>query len=208
MPNKQPLVLLAGFAAALSTCIVTMPGHASLIDFGITYDLTESATADPLTNHFVLGISGINGPTDAEGGRSGVNALAFTQPNDFSTATPPSGFSLVVGGFNSSGCSGSGNFYCFAANTTPPSAPALPNNSSLNFTFDVSLSSGSFVTYVPDFKIDWVGSKNNYDLVSLALAPTPSGGGRQEIPEPGTLMLLGAALVGVGVFGGRRLASR
>jgi hypothetical protein len=50
----------------------------------------------------------------------GVNALAFNTPANFSTAVmiaSPSTYTFVKGGLNSSGCSGSGNFYCFDANT-------------------------------------------------------------------------------------------
>src|SRR5260370_39363666 len=106
-------------------------------------------------------------------GRSGVEAFAFHPPTNFSTATPPSGFSLELGGLNSKGCDGSGNFFCFKANTTPPSTPALAANSSLSLVFDVTISSGSFAGYAPDFKINWVGSQNNYDLVSATLTPVP-----------------------------------
>ena len=72
-----------------------------------------------------------------------------------------------------SGCNGNGNFFCFKANTTPPVSPALAAGTVLDFDFDLTLTSGSFAGFGDDFKINWVGSKNDYDLVSKDLPFTP-----------------------------------
>lgn len=193
--SRYGLKFLTASALALGALFAVTPVRAGvLIDDGITYSLTATTTGSALTDQFTLDISGINGASDTEGGRYGVQSFAFNLPSNFASATAPSGFSNVSGGLNSGGCDGSGNFFCFSADTTPSGLP-LTANSKLEFIFDVTLSSGSFTGYDPDFKINWDGTKNNYDLVSEALQPTfVTGGGGDPVPEPASLALLGTGL--------------
>jgi hypothetical protein len=177
------------------------PAHASLIDHGVTYTLTESTTADPLVNLFTLSITGINGPDDTEGGRFGVESFAFNQPTGFISATGPAGFTTYSGGLNASGCSGSGNFFCFSADS-PIIGPALAAGSSLSF--DFSITATSFLNYVPDFKINWEGTQNNYDLVSKPLAPQPGDTPPTSVPEPTSLWLSAVSLLGFAFWARRR----
>jgi len=200
---------MTGVAAA-ALLVSLQPANAVLVADGITYTLTEADTASALTDRFTLTITGINAAADTEKGRAGVNAIAFTTPTGFTTATfipPPTGFVFVSGGLNSGGCDASGGFFCFdntaIANGGGVSAlPPLGVNSSLTFVFDVTTATGNFAGYDPHLKIDWVGSNNNYDLVSLAVGitgtcvdctPTP----QITVVEPASILALGSGLVGM-----------
>lgn len=179
-------LLLAGSA------IVALPAHASLIADGITYTLSDNGSAGASGEQFTLGITGINGPSDTEGGRYGVQSFAFNLPTNYLDATAPSGFGTRSGGLAASGCNGNGNFFCFSG--APPAGPAMASNSSLSFVFDVN-ATGGVSGWQPDFKINWTGTKNNYDLVSLPLSP---GASTPSVPEPSTLALMALGLVGFG----------
>ena len=203
----------------LAVALAPAPASAVLIDHGVTYSLQTQATANPLTNLFALVITGENTASDTEGGRTGINAFALSNPTgpDAISGTilaPPSGFTFKTGGLNAAGCDSAGNFYCFD-NTAIPPTPSTLLSGPITLVFSVTLAAGgSWSGYNPDFKIDWVGTQNNYDLVSQAIGISPGGCPGcvinpvdvDPIPEPATLAILGMGLIGLGAVRQRRCA--
>lgn len=184
--------------AALATAAIgfaTPASAAVLIADGITYNLTlDSITNGGLTANYTLAISGINTSSDTEGGRTGINAFAFSDPTVGTvTGRSSTGFTFMIGGLNSSGCDGSGGFFCFTN-----SGYILPSSSSTSLDFSVtSNTAGSWNNWTPDFKIDWTGSKKNYDLVSLAIPAN-------AVPEPATWAMMLLRFGGIGLAMGPR----
>jgi hypothetical protein len=201
---------MIGVAAA--ALLVGMQPASALVADGITYTLTEnSITNGGLTANFTFTASGENTASDTEGGgRTGINALAFNQPSPGTvvsgTMTSPTGFTFQLTGLNSGGCAMNANpsFFCFDNGAIPPIPTTLLSGTQI-FTFSVTAdTAGVWTNYTTDLKIDWVGSQNNYDLVSLPI--TVTGGGTQQcanppcttsVMEPGSMAMLGSSLVGM-----------
>jgi hypothetical protein len=122
-------VLLAALATA-AVALASMPASAAvLVANGLTYSLTlNSITNGDKTGNFTLAISGINTASDTEGGRTGINAFAFNDPTLGSAVSGiSSGFTFQTGGLSSTGCDGTGNFFCFK-NTSAVFASPLPSS--------------------------------------------------------------------------------
>lgn len=149
----------------------------------ISYTLSQSlVSSTPASETWSVTLEILNNSSD---GRTGVTALAFTRPVGF-VAASLSGWTTMSGGLNASGCNGSGNFLCFSGYAAAAEA--------MSFTFALTAGHGASVPWMPGFKIDWVGSKSNYDLVSQRFSAS-------VVPEPGTLILL---VVGLGGLAMRR----
>lgn len=198
---------IISLAVALAGFLPILPAQALTAD-GLTYTLTAFTTANPDVDNFTLTISGINGASDAEGGRYGVFALAFNQPTGYVGVAPPTGFVTESGGLSSGGaggCDGSGNFFCFQ-NIMPIASSTLAANSTLSFDFSVDatgISTWGTGSNADDFKISWVGSKKNYDHVSENLTPAAA----PEIDPASATAALTFLAGGLAMLGGRRRKS-
>jgi hypothetical protein len=199
-------LLLAGAAALAASTGLAYAAPITLMADGLTYTLTETSVSGSTAN-FDLNITGINSASDTEKGRAGFDAVSFTKPTGYVSATPEAGFMLSpLTGLNSTGCHGSDNSsFCFGSTAVVPTSPALPAGTVIDFTFSETTSGPFPTTYFTDLKIDWVGSQNNYDLVSQNLpvnvpgGPPPPPPPPPPVPEPASLLLLGVGLVGLGV---------
>lgn len=179
--------LTALSAAALLALSSAQVSAQSLTVENITYSLSGSfVSAVAGTETWSMTLDILNNSND---GRTAVTSLAFNQPTGFIAASLP-GWTTVAGGLNASGCNGTGNFYCFSGY-----AAAATN---MSFTFSLTAAAGALANYAPDFKIDWVGSQPNYDLVSQPLTAV------NVVPEPQTYALMLAGLGAIGMMLRRR----
>lgn len=206
--RKIPLATAACFAVTLPLAAHAAPLMSlgpSAASEGLTYTLVEnSISANGLTASFTFSVTGYNTAADLEGGtsagRASVEAFAFNQPSPGTVTTgsvsAPPGYTFVLGGLNSSGCNMTGNFFCFN-DTSAPSSPAL-SPGTLTFNFSVTAdTAGVWSGYTTAMKINWLGTANNYNLISQ---PIPVNvGPSTEVPEPGSLAILGSSLLGLGI---------
>jgi PEP-CTERM motif len=159
-------------------------------------NLGEVAT-DTFRIELLVDTSGYNGGGDF---LDTVAVKVSSQTTAVTTVDAPGGFAAWPaqdGGLNANGCDGAGSGFVCAQDAQTASVP----NGTYAWIFDITIPSGTLFTgnlesTVKARYVDAAGNKVG-DLVSEGIT-------LQVIPEPGTVLLLGSGLAGLGLFRWRR----
>ena len=205
--HLAPAVLLMGFST-----------------FGV------AATANGSFGFALLGCCSLNGGPTGQGNlmtastlsfAPGANnffiitndALTFGNPNDFQGLSnsfgtlAPNGLNLTIP-FNPMAAQfGPGNIYNFTALSEVMTVSATTGSISFYFLGTFTDSTSAFDPAAAALTLQFTQSAPNSSISGSGTLSTPPEP-LSSVPEPGTMSLLGSALIGAGVIGRKRLARR
>jgi hypothetical protein len=176
---------------------------------GGVYDLTYSNLVSGLTEDtFTLSLN-VNTATYTGGGLY-INAVAAkpapTLVSFLQLSAPAGTWVTQSGALNANGCSGAGSGFLCTGSTSGPGAPVSNINNS--WSWQVTIAHGTLLTGAgaASFKVLFVNSDGNKvgDLVSENITMSQQKINDPGVPEPGTLLLSAAGVIGILVRRKRR----
>jgi hypothetical protein len=158
---------------------------AGVFDVQLTVDASNATTGSSVFNVLSVQLS--------SGGTNGVVSLESTSSNLSGWSTQGPGNVNQCGG-------GMPPFYCSSTLTGPTITTGLGSNGIFTFLFDVTgLTSAPDTGDVQALQGSLTGSDGSYAISQSFGVGTPTSS-----PEPGSLMMLGAGLLGLALLTGRR----
>jgi len=201
---KGKMLLVLGIMVLALGLVGAPASWASLTIDGLTFSFSGGGSSMTLT------ITGTPSGSYTGGGSTINSLVSFAIRNDsFGAATPgtatgATGFSAgnnfvgpaQAGGLSGGGCDNTGNFTCFNGAAATGHVGVFSSVSPINATITIAAASGSFDASNVYLKICFASPTDTChgNLVSALT------GGTTTTPEPASLMLLGAGLVGIGIW--------